>query len=76
VVITIVDSNHRPRDLLPQLEELVTDALVILDDCTVIQISRNEPEELDGNTPIDAPARLVNPLPVLTKMSTSRAIWS
>ena len=46
VVITIVDSNHRTRDLLPQLEELVTDALVILDDCTVIRYLETNPRNL------------------------------
>jgi PII-like signaling protein len=36
VAIVIVDSEERVRSFLPQLDELVTEGLVILDDCEVI----------------------------------------
>lgn len=37
VAIIIVDTEDRIRDFLPQLDELVTEGLVILDDCEVIR---------------------------------------
>ncbi|WP_033216452.1 DUF190 domain-containing protein [Kitasatospora phosalacinea] len=37
VAIVIVDSEERVRAFLPQLDELVTEGLVILDDCEVIR---------------------------------------
>ncbi|KUM73334.1 DUF190 domain-containing protein [Streptomyces curacoi] len=37
VAIVIVDTEERVRDFLPQLDELVTEGLVILDDCEVIR---------------------------------------
>ncbi|MBK6009843.1 DUF190 domain-containing protein [Streptomyces sp. MBT53] len=37
VAIVIVDTEERVRDFLPQLDELVTGGLVILDDCEVIR---------------------------------------
>jgi PII-like signaling protein len=37
VAIVIVDSEPRVRAFLPQLDELVTEGLVILDDCEVIR---------------------------------------
>ena len=37
VVIVIVDTEERVRAFLPQLDELVTEGLVILDDCEVIR---------------------------------------
>jgi PII-like signaling protein len=37
VAIVIVDTEERVRAFLPQLDELVTEGLVILDDCEVIR---------------------------------------
>lgn len=37
VVIVIVDEESRVRAFLPQLDELVSEGLVILDDCEVIR---------------------------------------
>jgi PII-like signaling protein len=37
VAIVIVDTEPRVRAFLPQLDELVTEGLVILDDCEVIR---------------------------------------
>ncbi|MFG2133776.1 DUF190 domain-containing protein [Streptomyces sp. NPDC048751] len=37
VAIVIVDAEERVRAFLPQLDELVTEGLVILDDCEVIR---------------------------------------
>lgn len=37
VAIVIVDTEERIREFLPQLDELVTEGLVILDDCEVIR---------------------------------------
>ncbi|MER5917514.1 DUF190 domain-containing protein [Streptomyces sp. NPDC001982] len=37
VAIIIVDTEERVRAFLPQLDELVTEGLVILDDCEVIR---------------------------------------
>jgi len=35
LTIIVVDSHDRIRDFLPQLDELVSEGLVILDDCQV-----------------------------------------
>jgi uncharacterized protein len=37
VAIVIVDSEERVRGFLPELDELVSEGLVILDDCEVIR---------------------------------------
>lgn len=37
VAVVIVDAEERVREFLPQLDELVTEGLVILDDCEVIR---------------------------------------
>ncbi|MEV7686673.1 DUF190 domain-containing protein [Streptomyces bungoensis] len=37
VAIVIVDTEERVRDFLPQLDELVSEGLVILDECEVIR---------------------------------------
>ncbi|MFF4833911.1 DUF190 domain-containing protein [Streptomyces sp. NPDC001315] len=43
VAIVIVDTEERVRGFLPQLDELVTEGLVILDDCEVIRyVGRDE----------------------------------
>ncbi|MEW1645186.1 MULTISPECIES: DUF190 domain-containing protein [unclassified Streptomyces] len=50
VAIVIVDTEERVRAFLPQLDELVTEGLVILDDCEVIRyVGRtDEPGESDA----------------------------
>lgn len=42
VAIVIVDAEERVRAFLPQLDELVTEGLVILDDCEVIRYAGRE----------------------------------
>jgi PII-like signaling protein len=42
VAIVIVDTEERVRAFLPQLDELVTEGLVILDDCEVIRYADRE----------------------------------
>ncbi|MFE0802352.1 DUF190 domain-containing protein [Streptomyces sp. NPDC058812] len=43
VAVVIVDTEERVRDFLPLLDELVTEGLVILDDCEVIRyVAREE----------------------------------
>ncbi|MFF7451520.1 MULTISPECIES: DUF190 domain-containing protein [unclassified Streptomyces] len=49
VAIVVVDTEERVRAFLPQLDELVTEGLVILDACEVIRYAgRDEPEETDA----------------------------
>ena len=56
VVIIIVDSHDRIRDFLPQLEELVTEGLVIMDDCEVIRYVGTHPDGVGGgHAPLDTP---------------------
>ena len=56
VVILIVDSHERIRAFLPQLDELVTEGLVILDDCEVIRYVGTSPAGLaGGHAPRDTP---------------------
>src|SRR5437879_7667519 len=45
VAIVIVDTEDRIRAFLPQLDELVTEGLVILDDCQVIRYTGRGQEE-------------------------------
>ncbi|HEU4948353.1 MAG TPA: DUF190 domain-containing protein [Kribbella sp.] len=44
VVVLIIDTHDRIRAFLPQLDELVTEGLVILDDCEVIRYVGREPD--------------------------------
>ncbi|MBO8202271.1 DUF190 domain-containing protein [Streptomyces smyrnaeus] len=44
VAIVIVDDETRIRAFLPQLDELVTEGLVILDDCEVIRYAGRSEE--------------------------------
>lgn len=45
VAVVIVDDEEKIRAFLPQLDELVTEGLVILDDCEVIRyVGRGEAE--------------------------------
>lgn len=56
VVIVIVDSHDRIKAFLPQLDELVTEGLVILDDCEVIRYVGKDPEGVGGgHAPLDTP---------------------
>ncbi|MFI5758607.1 DUF190 domain-containing protein [Streptomyces sp. NPDC051569] len=44
VAVVIVDTEEKIRAFLPRLDELVTEGLVILDDCEVVRhTSRQEP---------------------------------
>ncbi|MFB7373982.1 DUF190 domain-containing protein [Streptomyces sp. NPDC056222] len=45
VAIVIVDTEDRVRDFLPQLDALVSEGLVILDDCEVIRYVGRERRE-------------------------------
>jgi len=57
VVIIIVDSHERIRDFLPQLDELVSEGLVILDDCEVIRYVGTKPDGTGGgHSPADTSA--------------------
>ncbi|MFE6281005.1 DUF190 domain-containing protein [Streptomyces sp. NPDC057877] len=47
VAVVIVDTEERVRDFLPQLDELVTAGLVILDDCEVI-LPQSRPRSTGG----------------------------
>ncbi|MEZ7002887.1 DUF190 domain-containing protein [Streptomyces sp. AD55] len=44
VAVVIVDTDERVRAFLPQLDELVTEGLVVLDDCQVIRYAGREAE--------------------------------
>ena len=56
VVIVIVDSHDRIHAFLPQLDELVTEGLVILDDCEVIRYVGKSPDGIGGgHAPLDTP---------------------
>ncbi|MFZ3565888.1 DUF190 domain-containing protein [Streptomyces sp. BH097] len=45
VLIVIVDTDDRIRAFLPQIDELVTEGLVILDDCEVIRYVGREAKD-------------------------------
>jgi PII-like signaling protein len=45
VMIVIVDTHDRIHAFLPQLDELVSEGLVILDDCEVIRYVGRTPDE-------------------------------
>ncbi|QKW18453.1 DUF190 domain-containing protein [Kitasatospora sp. NA04385] len=50
VAIVIVDAEEQVRAFLPQLDELVTEGLVILDDCEVIRyVGRDGRDGRDGH---------------------------
>ncbi|WP_151483774.1 DUF190 domain-containing protein [Streptomyces albicerus] len=49
VAIVIVDTDDRIRAFLPQLDELVTEGLVILDDCEVIRCTGRDKNTSDSN---------------------------
>jgi uncharacterized protein len=51
VAVVIVDAEERVRDFLPILDELVTEGLVILDDCEVIRyVGRADTSAAPGET--------------------------
>lgn len=43
VLVVIVDDEQRVRDFLPELDELVTEGLVLLDEVDVIRYAGREP---------------------------------
>ncbi|MFI6676841.1 DUF190 domain-containing protein [Kribbella sp. NPDC050470] len=50
VVIVIIDTHDRIHAFLPQLDELVTEGLVVLDDCEVIRyVGRDLDESAAGD---------------------------
>jgi PII-like signaling protein len=56
VVIIIVDSHDRIAAFLPQLDELVSEGLVILDDCEVIRYVGTDPDGVrGGHAPLHTP---------------------
>ena len=62
VVILIVDSHQRISDFLPQLDELVSEGLVILDDCEVIRYVGTKPDGTGGgHSPLDADPPAASP---------------
>ena len=57
VVILIIDSHQRISEFLPQLDELVSEGLVILDDAEVIRYVGTNPEGTGGgHSPVDTPS--------------------
>jgi uncharacterized protein len=44
VVVVIVDTHDRIHAFIPQLDELVTEGLMILDDCEVIRYVGRDPD--------------------------------
>ncbi|GGT92381.1 MULTISPECIES: DUF190 domain-containing protein [Streptomyces] len=42
IAVVVVDTEERIREFLPQLDALVTEGLVILDDCEVIRYAGRE----------------------------------
>lgn len=50
VAVVVVDTEERVRAFLPQLDELVTEGLVVLDPCEVIRYAGRTPDrgEPDG----------------------------
>lgn len=48
VAVVIVDEEDRVRTFLPDLDELVTEGLVVLDDCEVV-LPRSQPRPIGGN---------------------------
>lgn len=44
VVVVIVDTHDRIHAFIPQLDDLVTEGLVILDDCEVIRYVGRDPD--------------------------------
>ncbi|WP_406379464.1 DUF190 domain-containing protein [Streptomyces sp. NBC_01618] len=48
VAIVIVDTDDRIRAFLPQLDELVTEGLVVLDDCEVIRYTGRHARAEEG----------------------------
>ncbi|MGV9697782.1 DUF190 domain-containing protein [Streptomyces sp. NPDC003470] len=51
VAVVVVDTEERVRAFLPQLDELVTEGLVILDDCEVVRYTGRgqAPDGPDGS---------------------------
>ncbi|MFC4504383.1 MULTISPECIES: DUF190 domain-containing protein [Streptomyces] len=47
VAIVVVDTEERIRAFLPELDELVTEGLVVLDECHVIQYTGRAPNQAE-----------------------------
>lgn len=56
VAVIVVDTEERIRAFLPQLDELVTEGLVILDDCEVIRYVGRGAEGSSGEPGAGEPA--------------------
>lgn len=56
VVILIIDTHERIRAFLPELEELVTEGLVVLDDCEVIRYVGRERGDATPAEPAEGPS--------------------
>jgi PII-like signaling protein len=50
VAIVIVDTEERVRAFLPQLDELVTEGLVLLDECEVIRYAGRDGKQGESET--------------------------
>ncbi|MGW3663044.1 DUF190 domain-containing protein [Streptomyces sp. NPDC005141] len=59
VAVIVVDTEERVRAFLPQLDELVTEGLVILDDCEVIRYVGRDgtPEDTSGAGGAETPGQ-------------------
>ncbi|GAB2881692.1 DUF190 domain-containing protein [Streptomyces deserti] len=53
VAVVIVDTEERVRSFLPQLDELVTEGLVVLDDCEVIRYVGREARAAGEGSPAE-----------------------
>ncbi|MFM9498631.1 DUF190 domain-containing protein [Streptomyces galilaeus] len=51
VAVVIVDTEERVRAFLPQLDELVTEGLVVLDPCEVIRYTGRDGDQGQTDTP-------------------------
>jgi PII-like signaling protein len=51
VAVVIVDTEERVRAFLPQLDELVTEGLVVLDPCEVIRYTGCDGDQGETDTP-------------------------
>jgi PII-like signaling protein len=51
VVVVIVDTHDRIHAFLPQLDELVSEGMVILDDCEVIRYVGRDPDTPTADQP-------------------------
>jgi PII-like signaling protein len=57
VVVVIVDTHDRIHDFLPQLDELVSEGLMILDDCEVIRYVGRDLDDITSDQDAHIPKR-------------------